>query len=117
MGEIAGLNPISNDQLFTLIHSNFAFFPTEVKKVSLVTKRVARFFVFCIMIRSKYIYVYLSLAILGAVGGWFYWYNWGCTDACPINSSWKWMSLKGLLIGLSVAAIFQPSRKRQTQGE
>lgn len=67
------------------------------------------------MFRSKYLYVYLGLAIVGAFVGWFYWYNWGCTDACPINSSWKLMSLKGGVVGLALAAIFQPSRSRQNE--
>ncbi|HHG85148.1 MAG TPA: hypothetical protein ENJ82_10425 [Bacteroidetes bacterium] len=66
------------------------------------------------MKKSKYIYVYLGLAVLGIVGGFVYWNFWGCTDSCPIDSSWKLSMLRGGLIGVLIAAFFQPSNKNQS---
>lgn len=67
------------------------------------------------MLRSKYIYVYIGLAVIGMFGGWFYWYNWGCTDMCPINSSWKLMTLKGGALGLLGAAMFHPKKSKNSE--
>ncbi|MFN8394644.1 MAG: hypothetical protein U0176_08235 [Bacteroidia bacterium] len=64
------------------------------------------------MARIKYGYVYLGLGLLGLLGGFLYWHFWGCTDSCPIDSSWKLSMLRGGLVGLLLAAIFQPSRKK-----
>ena len=38
-------------------------------------------------------------AILGAIGGYIYWYYWGCLDGCTIRSVWWRMSLWGALMG------------------
>lgn len=64
------------------------------------------------MTRIKYGYVYLGLGLLGLLGGFLYWHFWGCTDSCPIDSSWKLSMLRGGLVGLLLAAIFKPSRKQ-----
>lgn len=64
------------------------------------------------MSRIKYGYVYLVLGLLGLLGGFLYWHFWGCTDSCPIDSSWKLSMLRGGIVGLLLAAIFQPSRKQ-----
>jgi hypothetical protein len=63
---------------------------------------------------KRYTYVYLALGILGIVGGLIYWQFWGCTDSCPIDSSWKWSAVRGGLIGLCIAAVFQPSGKKSS---
>ncbi len=61
---------------------------------------------------NRYLYVYAGLLGLGLVGGFVYWQFWGCTDSCPIDSSWKWSLVRGGLIGLGVAAIFEPKKKK-----
>ena len=58
-------------------------------------------------------YVYVALGVLGLAGGWTYWHFWGCTDSCPIDSSWKLSMLRGGIIGLCIAAILHPSRKNE----
>lgn len=60
----------------------------------------------------RYTFVYLGLLALGLAGGFIYWNYWGCTDSCPIDSSWKWSMVRGGTIGLCVAAIFQPKSKK-----
>lgn len=69
------------------------------------------------MKRIKYGYVYLAMGLLGLVGGAVYWHFWGCTDSCPLYSKVHWMSLRGALIGLGLAAIFHPVKKSKTQTE
>lgn len=64
---------------------------------------------------TRYSYMYLGLGVLGLAAGFIYWNFWGCTDSCPIDSSWKWSMVRGGLVGLSVAAIFQPSKKKDKQ--
>lgn len=63
----------------------------------------------------RYRYIYLGLALFGIIGGLIYWNFWGCTDSCAIDSSWKWSSARGGMIGLCVAAIFQPSGKKNSE--
>lgn len=63
----------------------------------------------------RYRYIYLGLALLGIAGGLLYWHFWGCTDSCPIDSSWKWSSARGGLIGLCIAAMFHPSGKNASE--
>jgi hypothetical protein len=60
-------------------------------------------------------YMYVTLALLGLAGGFVYWQFWGCTDSCPIDSSWKLSMLRGGLIGLCLAAILQPTKSKETQ--
>jgi hypothetical protein len=62
--------------------------------------------------KLKYGYIYLTLGLLGLLGGFLYWNFWGCTDSCPIDSSWKLSMARGGIIGLCVAAIFQPSKRK-----
>ena len=54
---------------------------------------------------------------LGLVGGFVFWQFWGCTDSCPISSSWKLSVLRGGVIGLCVAAIIRPSDSSSTKNE
>lgn len=61
-----------------------------------------------------YTWVYLGLLAVGLTGGFLYWNYWGCTDSCPIDSSWKWSMARGGLIGLCVAAIFHPKQSPQS---
>jgi hypothetical protein len=69
------------------------------------------------MKRIRYGYVYLALGIVGLLGGFLYWNFWGCTDSCPIDSSWKLSMLRGGVVGLCLAAIVQPSPKKETKEE
>ena len=61
---------------------------------------------------TRYTYVYAGLLALGLVGGFVYWNYWGCTDSCPIDASWKWSMVRGGTIGLCVAAIFHPKKRK-----
>ena len=69
------------------------------------------------MRRFPYGYVYLGLGLLGLTAGFIYWNFWGCTDSCPIDSSWKLSMLRGGIFGLLVAGIFQPSKKEKIAEE
>jgi hypothetical protein len=64
--------------------------------------------------KIKYGYIYLALGLLGLIGGWAYWNFWGCTDSCPIDSSWKLSMGRGGIIGLCVAALFHPPKSKST---
>jgi hypothetical protein len=64
------------------------------------------------MKKIRYGYVYLTLAVVGMIGGALWWHFYGCTDSCPINSKVHWMMLRGGIIGLSLAAIFHPRPKK-----
>ena len=44
--------------------------------------------------------VFLIFALIGAVGGYLYWYYIGCkSGTCPITSRWANSSLYGALLG------------------
>lgn len=60
---------------------------------------------------------YVLFALLGAIGGYLYWYHIGCkSGTCPITSNWYSTSLYGALLGyLSgdlISGMFKKSRKR-----
>ena len=59
----------------------------------------------------------MGLGLLGLAAGFIYWNFWGCTDSCPIDSSWKLSMLRGGIFGLLIAGIFQPSKKSETKEE
>ncbi len=44
-------------------------------------------------------------AVLGAIGGYIYWYFWGCLDGCTIKSVWWRMSIWGALMGGLLASM------------
>ncbi|WP_417602226.1 hypothetical protein [Owenweeksia hongkongensis] len=44
-------------------------------------------------------------ATMGAIGGYIYWYFWGCLDGCTIRSVWWRMSLWGALMGGLLASM------------
>lgn len=56
-------------------------------------------------------WVFLPIVALGAIAGLVWWNFYGCTDACPINSSWKISMLRGGLITLAVGMVFLPLKK------
>lgn len=64
------------------------------------------------MKKMRYAYIYLALGLIGVVGGALWWNFYGCTDSCPINSKVHWMMLRGGIVGLCVAAIFQSSKPK-----
>ncbi len=45
--------------------------------------------------------------VLGAIGGWFYWYAWGCVESCPIKSNPLHSSLYGALMGFLFLGMFE----------
>ena len=56
-------------------------------------------------------------ALIGAIGGYVYWYFWGCLEGCTIKSVWWRMSLWGALMGGLLASMirdyFCKSKKNQ----
>lgn len=56
-------------------------------------------------------------ALFGAIGGYIYWYFWGCTDNCTIRSVWWRMSLWGAFMGalLLSSAIDFKEKKNTSQ--
>ena len=51
-------------------------------------------------------------AVLGAIGGWLYWSNFGCTTGCAITSSPVNSTLYGSLMGGLVLSLFEPKVHR-----
>ena len=52
---------------------------------------------------SKTLWLTVFGVVLGAVAGWFYWSQWGCTAGCsitgsPVNSSLYGAFMGGLLV-------------------
>ncbi len=55
-------------------------------------------------------------AILGAIGGWLYWYFWGCTEGCPLRSNWYVMVPYSMVLGgLAASLIHDFIRLRRTK--
>ena len=51
--------------------------------------------------------LYILGALIGALGGYFYWYYIGCsTGTCPITSTWLGTSVSGAILGSLVLGIF-----------
>lgn len=56
--------------------------------------------------------------VLGAVGGYLYWYYVGClTGTCPLKKLWYYDALLGGLIGLFVADIIVSIIKKRNKGK
>ena len=51
--------------------------------------------------------------IFGAVAGWFYWSQWGCTEGCAITSS----PVKSTLYGAVMAGLLVHSFKKEKRTE
>ncbi len=67
---------------------------------------------------SKSIYFILGGIVLGALGGYAYWYFIGCnTGSCPITSIWYHASAYGALMGGLLGNIVTPSAKKQEQDD
>ena len=69
-------------------------------------------------ILKKY-WIYLIFAVVGAIGGYLYWYYVGCKSGkCPITSVWYSTSLYGALLGyLSgdlILSFFKKNKKKTT---
>jgi hypothetical protein len=63
---------------------------------------------------SKSIYFILGGILLGALGGYAYWYFIGCnTGSCPITSIWYHASAYGALMGGLLGNIVAPVAKKQ----
>ena len=61
---------------------------------------------------------YFIGGVLGTVGGYVYWYYWGCTDNCTIRSVWWRMSLWGAFMGallLSAAMEMKVSKPKKEE--
>lgn len=54
--------------------------------------------------------------VLGALGGYIYWYFWGCEEGCSIRSVWWRMSLWGAVFGgLALSALKDQLTRRSNQ--
>ncbi|MFO8030170.1 MAG: DUF6132 family protein [Cyclonatronaceae bacterium] len=63
---------------------------------------------------SKSIYFILAGILLGALGGYAYWYFIGCnTGSCPITSIWYHSTAYGALMGGLFGNIVTPANKKQ----
>ncbi len=49
--------------------------------------------------------------VLGALGGWYYWSQWGCTNGCAITSSPINSSLYGALMGGLLVNTFKSEKR------
>lgn len=58
--------------------------------------------------------------LIGAVAGYVYWSEWGCTESCAIRSVWwrsaLWMGAIGLFGALSIESVL-PSGKPGSENE
>ena len=52
---------------------------------------------------KKYL-IYILGGVVGALGGYLYYVNWGCTNGCPLQSSAPIMTGYGALVGLLVVS-------------
>lgn len=49
--------------------------------------------------------------VLGALGGWLYWHQWGCTTGCSITSSPVNSTLYGAVMGALLVNSFRRERR------
>lgn len=67
---------------------------------------------------SKSIYFILGGILLGALGGYAYWYFIGCnTGSCPITSIWYHSTAYGALMGGLLGNIVTPAAKKQDEND
>ena len=64
----------------------------------------------------KRVWVITAVGVaLGAVAGWLYWHQWGCTNGCAITSSPINSSLYGALMGGLLVNTFKKEKKNTDQ--
>lgn len=51
--------------------------------------------------------------VLGAIAGWAYWFQWGCTEGCSITGSPINSTLYGGLMGALIVNTFKTEEKTQ----
>lgn len=51
--------------------------------------------------------------VLGAIAGWAYWFQWGCTEGCTITGSPINSTLYGGLMGALIVNTFKSEEKTQ----
>jgi hypothetical protein len=61
------------------------------------------------------VWVFVPVALIGLCGGIVWWTFWGCTDSCPINSSWVISALRGGLIAAAVGMVFLPLKSSKKE--
>jgi len=67
---------------------------------------------------SKSIYFILGGILLGALGGYAYWYFIGCnTGSCPITSIWYHSAAYGAMMGGLLGNIVTPAAKKQDKND
>lgn len=62
---------------------------------------------------KKYKWTIISI-VLGAVGGYLYWYYIGCSSGtCPIQSHWQSSTLYGALLGYLFGGSFKKKKTKE----
>jgi len=67
--------------------------------------------------------LYLLFALIGAIGGYLYWYYIGCkSGSCPITSVWYTTSLYGAVLGyltgdITLGIIKKPRKGKSNDNE
>jgi len=56
----------------------------------------------------------LTGILLGTIGGYIYWYYWGCEQGCTIKSVWWRMSAWGAIMGGLLFSIVQGKLRQRT---
>jgi len=62
---------------------------------------------------SKYLKISIGV-IIGAIAGYTYYYFWGCTNGCPLQSNWTVMTAYGAFAGFVLTL---PGKKKKNDNE
>lgn len=57
--------------------------------------------------------LHIAGLIIGAIGGWIYWYNWGCVESCPIRSNALHSTLYGAVMGMLLLGMFDKEQSKK----
>lgn len=66
----------------------------------------------------KNYWTYIAGALIGAIGGYLYWFYIGCSSGtCPITSSPTISTIYGILMGTLLGGSFKKKNKRKTNNK
>lgn len=72
--------------------------------------------IFSDITKSKFFKMIL-FGLIGAFGGYAYYYFIGCQNSCPITSKWYTSTLYGLLIGIIAGFPSNSNKKMENENE